>query len=72
MNNWISVKDNLPQKDCVVIAVLQTLDWCKQNKKVICICCYYSNNKTFIKHDGKYDDVVNITHWMPLPEPPKC
>ena len=54
---WISVKEKLPEH-------LES-----------CLC--YRPDATFdmrrvqlFKH-GKFDGVYAVTHWMPLPEPPK-
>lgn len=58
MNDWISVKDRLPKPFERVIAAYET--------NVICTT-QMSDNQTFL-HEGIHG---NVTHWMPLPEPPK-
>ena len=63
MSEWISVKDRLPEG----------------NKNVL-VCCYknavgYRIDITFYCDQSEYGSgwylPANITHWMPLPEPPK-
>lgn len=61
---WISVEDRLPEKiatGCLVYADgwTQVADWTHDK---------YGNDWWFYV-DGEYDP--EITHWMPLPEPPK-
>lgn len=65
---WISVKDRLPpdqgKKVLVVngheyISVLAL--WKKE----------YGNKWTWIDERGHFKHTNDITHWMPLPEPPK-
>ena len=58
---WISVRDRLPDNGAEVLAWSESgfsyVDWWIDGKwKVNSIL------------DGKYE---NVTHWMPLPEPPK-
>lgn len=62
MNNWISVKDRLPEAEKEVL--------------VLVIRKYYGGDykliTTAIYEDGKVsteDD--EVTHWMPLPEIPE-
>ena len=66
MNNWISVKDKLPNDHTpVIVAIKDThgdnpvmysdFGWC------------LNGDYWIVDNDVRYD----ITHWMPLPEPPK-
>lgn len=58
LSKWISVKDRLPEDTCNVIA------HCLSG----CICSIL-----YIKNIG-FEDAgmrVFVTHWMPLPQPPK-
>jgi hypothetical protein len=73
---WISVKDRLPKKNIKVIVRLK----CRVDKdSKIIISSMMSNNKTYIYDkdktldDGFEDENYSwvVTHWMPLPEPPK-
>jgi hypothetical protein len=73
--NWISIKDSLPEfhKD-----VLLFNSWETDGKKSQCmeVGCLSSYN-TYMTSDGESKSCewyaefgVNVTHWMPLPEPP--
>jgi len=67
MSDWISVEDRLPDnstyiKDTDICHVLAT------DGKDVTLLLY--------RHDGGWKDaagrgVSNVTHWMPVPEPPK-
>ena len=69
-NGWISVKDRLPERkwiDCLVATRIQTdgtrgvnIAWLNDDNGV------WSSNDKWIC-DGR----EIVTHWMPLPEPPK-
>ena len=63
MSEWISVKDRLPEYMCGVIVYIESL--CGKNfiDKDI-----FVNNVFHYQEDNPY---INVTHWMPLPEPPK-
>lgn len=62
---WISVKDRLPNEmdDCLV--------WYKSKFTYdhIRTACYLGNN--FFSTSGISHLDFTVTHWMPLPEPPK-
>lgn len=58
---WISVKDELPKKECIAIGY--------QNEMII---GWIGNNGIYgfvCESDG--EQLTDVTHWMPLPEPPK-
>jgi len=55
---WISVKDRLPDKDCEVLVYMGIN--CYRYMELI---THYSDCH-LTRHD-------TITHWMPLPKPPK-
>lgn len=57
---WISVKDRLPKRASFVIGF-------KDNSLVLGL--YYNADMEF-KY-GKENQTKQVTHWMPLPEPPK-
>ncbi len=62
-SEWISVEDRLPDKYGDVI--------CCTRKGTIWQLTY---NPTYKLFNVSYDNVENamdVTHWMPLPEPPK-
>lgn len=56
MNEWISVKDRLPEP-WVEVLVYRGADW-------PVVSCEVDTNRNWLHF-------FNITHWMPLPEPPK-
>lgn len=72
MNEWISVKDRLPSQGKHVLAY--SLD--PLNKG--CFRAYWSGDIYYpswncypIGSNASDGLVFDITHWMPLPEPPK-
>lgn len=63
---WISVEERLPETTCECLAVGKS--------GCIFLLCYSSRYMAFNATDGDGEDrwkVNDITHWMPLPEPPK-
>ena len=66
VGGWISVKDRLPGcDDGVVLAIAEYDDgWCT--------VLAWRNEKTgWDTDDPLFEDGMEVTHWMPLPEPPK-
>jgi len=66
MSNWISVNDKLPKDGVDVLACSRFEDL--QTIKIYC----------YSKELGKWHESAspgwpadNITHWMPLPDPPE-
>ena len=70
---WISVKERLPEIPSDKIAdgyvQIQVLVWCDKGRK----CAWFQvDTKKFYDQDGWLGiEVYGVTHWMPLPEPPK-
>ena len=65
-SDWISVKDRFPDETCECL-IVDTLG-------VIFLASYSSRYRAFNatdEDDGDRWRFNNITHWMPLPEPPK-
>lgn len=68
---WISVKDRLPEDEQRVIA------YCQKVKKYFVGFAERSHysDKVHWWHEGAkgglYSATSKVTHWMPLPEPPK-
>lgn len=85
MAEWISVKDRLPEKDGEYIICIRgyitTTEFCNIDPE------YNPNNPYCVESkdiyrgagfyrylgEGEYEmyDADEITHWMPLPEPPE-
>lgn len=61
MNEWISVKDRLPNKSGHYLAYIK-------NRNAIYVEKWENNLWFLYDWWGITDD---ITHWMPFPEPPK-
>ncbi len=65
---WISVKDRLPE---VAIEVLVFAPDCRVIGNTL-IGKYFPSENTWTVydfHDSKLDE--DVTHWQPIPEPPK-
>ena len=66
VQEWISVKDKLPDYFTSVLV------WCPGNK---CIYAAYRNTRqewcTFGDTIAGHVVVNMVTHWMPMPQPPK-
>lgn len=70
-SGWVSAKDKLPDTDDTVLAIASgkpmqniTLD------NAYVMANYYRGEGWFVDEYPEWDP-VNITHWMPLPDPPK-
>jgi len=64
---WISVKDRLPKE------YTYCLIYCPQSfpKNIrVLSASFYEDDKTF-HCDANEEIHEDVTHWMPLPEPPK-
>lgn len=67
--NWISVKDRLPDNEKTVLIydvrcrIIEIAYRVSTGNKELGIVWFYPENK------GCTED--EVTHWMPLPEPPK-
>lgn len=82
MPEWISVKDRLPEKNGKYLCFrkynvlsggnIQIYSFAHNLKKVDKYD-FRHNKSGWYDYDSEYGycEVDNITHWMPLPEPPK-
>lgn len=62
---WISVDDRLPEGRCLVL--------CESRQSEDCLSMHtaeYMENATIVGNHFDFD-MPKVTHWQPLPEPPK-
>ena len=64
--NWISVKDKLPEKEVDIIIENDIGEVMFGNYSSDCY-----GDKFFTTNFEQYLLPGNVTHWQPLPEPPK-
>lgn len=62
LTGWISVKDRLPETDDRVLVCTVT----KKGRQNIITGDYATRSKVWVCGMN-----MNVTHWMPLPEPPE-
>ena len=62
---WISVKDKLPPKN-VEVLVYSTVNGVRQDHYIQTL-----PNGTLEFYGDRDEYEWNVTHWMPLPKPPK-
>ena len=64
VQEWISVKERLPQEkvDCIVH---YKHAYCDNDDYWAIGMCFYDGEKF------QFDPAYKVTHWMPLPQPPK-
>lgn len=65
---WISVEDRLPIKKTDVFAHYKTVEVIVFDGETVFSCEFRAGNT--IEFWSEFDD-INVTHWMPLPDPPK-
>ena len=66
-NAWVSVEDQLPPKDPAVYGEFSvSVLIINVDNEMEVGWCDLINRRWYVN----YDNTKNITHWMPLPEPP--
>ena len=65
VQEWISVKDMLPEADVAVLAR------CFYRESWRALVCYMSKRNAGKWYTNVAGQGVQVTHWMPLPEPPE-
>ena len=63
--NWIPVSDPPKEKGCYLTAVKHWLDGKPVTREA------FWNSVDWLTCEEKYEITPRVTHWMPLPEPPK-
>lgn len=70
MSEWISIEKQLPKEGEQVLC--SGLDFNKGPTRHYGVLKYNCGDFSFVdEEEGIYDVWEYITHWMPLPEPPK-
>ena len=64
MSEWISVDDRLPEEESNYIVYYKHAFCDDENHVGICVCFYDGN-------EFQMDSLHKVTHWIPLPNPPK-
>lgn len=72
-NQWISVEDDLPcnNPNNIHFGFTNKVFAIDYNKNIFIAYMTKYNNKWVWCRDDKFDLSYIITHWMPIPEPPK-
>ena len=80
VNKWVSIKDKLPDEDGAYLCYLESGIVCEANYDSTVAAegkfpfgewVTYYNSDTLGAEDNYWEAYDAITHWMPLPEPPK-
>ena len=70
VQEWISVKDRLPEeKGWYLVYTTPNREHKSINKAMFCKGYAWGNFEPYWRGAGGH--WANVTHWMPLPEPPK-
>ena len=64
VQDWISVKERLPQEKVNCIVHYKHA-YCDNDDYWAIGMCFYDGEKF------QFDPAYKVTHWMPMPEPPK-
>ena len=59
---WIPVTERLPEKRTFVLGV---------TAEFVCECIMLEDKQFWLVNTDDGDGEIEVTHWMPLPEPPK-
>ena len=75
VQEWISVKDRLPEEDDNYIVTVCD-EGCSDGEgiwysTVVVVAEYYKGSWTWYEGSSEYSLEGIVTHWMPLPKPPK-
>ena len=65
VQEWISVNENPKWKGCYIVTVNHWLDGKPVAREA------YWNGCDWLSCDKKWELTPRVTHWMPIPKPPK-
>lgn len=68
-NGWTSIRENLPEKGKDILIYI--IDFFQEPVIDIAYLMTESDGTICFKGTGYYFDIKYITHWQPLPRPPK-
>ena len=75
LNGWISVQDRLPDKDgCYIVTACDEGCSCGDGiwyDTVVIEAEHYKGEWSWNENGTEYDITDLVTHWMPMPNPPK-
>jgi hypothetical protein len=72
MSEWISVKDRLPEEGQSVDCWVSSVRYGTKYRHADSIFNTDFNEMCFDHDDfSHYEKIESVTHWMPLPSPPK-
>lgn len=69
LGDWISVKDRLPGNEWVLVSLINKRTGHRWQIPIVAECS--TGTWLFYCPDDDINNKVEVTHWMPLPEPPK-
>lgn len=68
MSEWISVKDRLPEKHILCLVTYHPCHWVQNTDFTKTLV---GTDRLIGKNMWARNKYQNVTHWMPLPEPPE-
>lgn len=73
---WVSVEERLPEMIEKLNYTRNVHAWCDNKLMIMCLCkikskYLWANCYNDPDGDGELDDKYEVTHWQPLPTPPK-
>ena len=69
---WISVEDSLPQEGVKVLTFNKANIGIGSSIEVDYLIDFGSGDPKYVWSNLLFDEYTDVTHWMPLPEPPSA